>query len=55
MACLLREAPLSVAKFLSLWKRFGRWTIAAVLLVVALGIGYEATDEVRTRGGRQAG
>jgi membrane peptidoglycan carboxypeptidase len=39
---------LSAAKFFSLWKRFGKWTIAAVLLVVALGIGYVARDEART-------
>ena len=47
-ACPLREASLSAAKFSSLWKRFGKWLIVAVLLVAALGIGHVARDEART-------
>ena len=42
------EAPLSVAKFSSLWKRFGTWAIAAALLLAALGIGRAVKDEART-------
>lgn len=36
------------AKFSSWWKRFGRWTFAAVLLAVALAIALTVRDEVRS-------
>lgn len=39
---------LSVAKCLSWWKRFGRWTWAAVLFTVVLCVAWIVVDEVQT-------
>ena len=40
--------PVSIAKLVVLWRRFGRWIIAVLLIVVALGIAHVVVDEIQS-------
>ena len=45
---------MTVGKLSSVRNRAGKWTIAAVLLVAALGVGHVAMDELQTSRGQAA-
>jgi membrane peptidoglycan carboxypeptidase len=39
---------LSIAELVVPWKRFGRWTVAVLLVAAALGIGHIVVDEIQS-------